>query len=79
MPRFPRTLVALTALALAACTDDPVRPTGPAPAQPRALVTSEGTRYTQVSAGSKYTCAIQTNGALDCWVTVVKSDEGPFK
>ncbi len=70
MRRARTFILLLTALAAAACGEQPTAPDAPgapAPNKPSMLFVGSGDSFTQVSAGGDYTCALKTDGSLACW------------
>jgi alpha-tubulin suppressor-like RCC1 family protein len=62
-------VIAAAALALAACADEPTRPSeqAPRPDPDASLTAAAPLSFRQVSAGSGHTCGVSTGGTAYCW------------
>ena len=66
---FPRAAVLLVLAALAACADQPgpLDPQAQSPAAPQQLRIPVTGTYLDVSAGHRHTCAVRSDGVVECW------------
>jgi hypothetical protein len=64
---YTRALLVAALALLPACSDEPeaFAPPSPGPLQP--LIVGPEVSFTQVSAGSDFTCALRSDGAVECW------------
>ena len=65
-PRLPSLILAALAFTLAACEHDPVRPDA-GPPKPPELLLAQASSFTQVGAGTEHTCALRSDGVVECW------------